>query len=194
MHGAPPKGIAPARLFRLLLGTPRPSYPLAWRAEAAPDIPLHVVALRSLDVEAALDAAKDAAPKGEHIDRFTAEIVALSLHTPEGRAFRSAEEAGALLDSEGAALTAEVLSALAIVSPTFVRSDTTAWGKALGEGARTASNINAALALGSCAEHGWGLSTPRPDIFFGLPIVDLTDGQLMAFHAAREVVKSLQRK
>jgi hypothetical protein len=194
MHGAPPKGIAPARLFRLLLGTPRPHYPLTWRADAAPDIPLHVVALRGLDVEAALEAARAASPGGDHIERFTLEVVALSLHTPDGRAFRSVEEAGALPEDEGRALVAAVLGALAIVSPTFARSDSAAWGRALVEGARTGANINAALALGSCVEHGWGAVTPRPDIFFGLPIVDLTDGQLMAFHAAREVVKGLQHR
>ena len=194
MHGAPPKGIPNARLFRLLLARPRPWWPLSLRVAAAPETPLHVVALRGVEVEEALDAAKAHGGEDAHFDRFKLEVVARALHTPDGRAFGSADEPGALTDTEGEALVGAVLEGLAIVSPTYARSTVAAWEAALRDGARAGANLHEAVLLGGCVQHGWAGLTPRPDLYFGAPLADLTDGQMMAYRAAREVVKAMQSK
>lgn len=190
MFGKPPPGLDRAHLFRLLIALPVPTYPLSWRSPAAPDIPLHVVALRGVDVEEAIYAAKG---PGMVSGRVSLELLTMALHTPEGRAFADAEQAGALLDGDAAELTGEALAALAIISPTFARSDGPAWVEALREGAKAASNIRQTLFLGACEEHGFGVCTPRPDLYFGRPIGLLTDGQLMAYDVARSIVRDMMR-
>ena len=184
MFGPPPAGFDRARLFRLLTALPVPTYPLTWRSSAAPDIALHVVALRGGEVEDAV-----AVPS-----RVSLELLVRALHTPEGPAFATVEEAGALTDGDAAELTAEAMTALAIVSPTFARSDGPAWEAALRDGARAPGNMRATLALGACEEHGFGFSTPRPDLYFGRPIGLLTDEQLMAYDVARSIVRDMRRK
>lgn len=195
MHGAPPRGVPPARLFRLLLRSPRPCLPLQWRAPGAEWAALHVVALRGIEVDEALDAARAAMGEAAHFDRFRLAVLRASLRLSADGApvFASVEDAGALQDGEAEALLDEVFVALGTCSPTYARSDLAAWDRALREGARAPGNLHETVALGSCIEHGWAGSTPRPDLYYGVPIGALTDGQMMAYRAARAVVADLQR-
>lgn len=157
----------------------------------APWLALSAVALRGAEVEAALERARAAAPGGGHFGRFRLEVLVLSLWAGDAPAFGSVEEAGALLTGDADALCAEVFDALAVVSPTYARSDVSAWERVLHTGAADPTNVFEALLLGGCIEHGWGGLTPRPDLYFGCPLAALTDGQLMAYRAARAVVSDL---
>lgn len=196
MHGPPPAPAlcSPARLWRLLaaVGVGRPWWPLSLRVAAAPQTPLHVIALRGCEVEGLLDAARDWAGSAPHYERFRAEVLAASLHTPEGRAFASPDAAGGLLADEADALVDACFAALATCSPTYQRSDVGRWEAVLRDGARDPANLHDAIALGACVEHGWAGTTPRPDLWFGCAIGALTDGQMMAYRAARDVLRSLQ--
>ena len=195
MHGSPPAPAlcAPARLWRLLASAGgRPAWPLALRCAAAPSIALHVVALRGVEVEALLDGARPTGAAKPHYERFRLAVMAAALHTSEGRAFPSPDAAGALLADEADALVDACFAALAICSPTYQRSAVGQWEAALLAGARDPANLHEAVALGACVEHGWAGTTPRPDLWFGCAIGALTDGQQMAYRAAREVVRGLQ--
>jgi hypothetical protein len=119
-------------------------------------------------------------------------VLAASLHTPDGRAFAHPDAAGGLLADEADALTDACFAALAICSPTYQRSAVAAWEAVLAEGARDPANLADAVALGACVEHGWASTTPRPDLWWGCAVGALTDGQMMAFRAARAVLRSLQ--
>lgn len=193
MHGPPPAPAlcSPARLWRLLaaVGVGRPWWPLSLRVAAAPQTPLHVIALRGVEVEALLD---DAGPLATRYERFRLAVVAAALCTPEGHAFAFPADAGALDAREADALADACFAALAVCSPTYQRSDVGRWEAVLQEGARDPANLHAAVALGACAEHGFAGTTPRPDLWFGCAIGTLTDGQMMAYRAARAVMKDLQ--
>lgn len=187
-----PSGWTPERLFRLLLRTPRPALPIAYRVPGAEHIPLDVRALRPLE-EAALIDTVAAQPEAARAGAFAAQLVAATLWTPKGLAFPSAEAVGQLYSDEADALASAVLAALEVVSPSYRSGDEEAWRLWLGQGARHISNLALTFRLGGCVEVGWRAS-PRPDWFFGMPIGDLTDGQWMAFRAASEVVAEHQRK
>lgn len=139
-----------------------------------------------------LDAARDWAGPAAHYERFRVEVLAAALWTPEGRAFASPDAAGGLLADEADALADACFAALAICSPTYQRSAVAQWEAVLAEGARDPANLADAVALGACVEHGWASTTPRPDLWWGCAIGGLTDGQMMAFRAARAVLRSLQ--
>ncbi len=194
MHGPPPAHVKPARLWRLLASTGdgRPAWPLSLRCAAAPQTPLHVRALRGAEVEAMLDDARDWAAPAPHYERFRVEVLAASLHTPAGRAVAHPDATGGLLADEADALADACFAALAICSPTYQRSAVAAWEAVLAEGARDPANLADAVALGACVDHGWASTTPRPDLWWGCAVGALTDGQMMAFRAARAVLRSLQ--
>ena len=125
-------------------------------------------------------------------------LVAASVWLDGERAFDGVADVAALSSAEATELAAEVLAALAIVSPTYAHSDSAAWEAALHQGARAHENIHDAIWLGQCVDTSAGFSvvytTPRPDRYFGLPIGELTDGHHMAFAAARRVVEELRPK
>lgn len=195
MHGPPPAPAicSPARLWRLLASAEggRPSWPLSLRCAAAPDTPLHVVALRGAEVEALLDDARPHGGAKADYGRFRMAVLAASLWTPDGRAFSCPAGAGYLQSDEAEALADACFAALAICSPVYRRSPLPQWEAVLRDGARDPSNVLDAISLGACVEHGFAATTPRPDLWFGCPIGSLTDGQMMAYRAAREVLRDL---
>jgi hypothetical protein len=155
----PPEGVDPAALFRRLCEAPRARRPLGFRLPGAEHLAIEVRALRPGEEAEALASRGDVA----------AELAARALWTPAGRAARSAAELGELGELEHRALVSEVLVALAEVSPSYGRSDTTAWMRALREGAAHPSNFSIAYALGSSIDSGFSRNTPRPDRYFGMP-------------------------
>lgn len=187
-----PRQWPPERLFRLLLGAPRPRIPLDLRIAGAERVALEVRALRPLEEAAAVDEAAQVSVE-RRTDLLEAGLVVAALWTLGGPAFRSAADLGLLFADEAAALARTTLAALGIVSPSYRRSDAAAWGRALREGAQHPTNLGLTARLGGCVEVGWRFS-PRPDWFFGLPLGELTDGQWMAFRAAREVVATWEKR
>lgn len=193
---APPVNVAPARLFRLLLRRPRPEISIAYRIRGVEHIPLRVRALSGVE-EAIVGDAGDG--WGDAAGSVVAgQLVAMALLTPGGPAFASAEDVGALDMSEAMRLAVAVRAALDIISPSYSRHDVAAWDAALKTGAKDARNMAAAVALGGCVDYALGFSTgrvtERPDRYFGMPLAEMTDGQWMAYRAARAVVQEMQDK
>jgi hypothetical protein len=190
----PPVDIAPERLFRLLLQRPRPRWPLSFRAAAAPHIALHAVALRGAELQGLIDEATHLKAPEARTAHLGLEVMARTLWTAEGPAFRSADEAGAFLEGDAALLRGELAAALAIIGPTFARSDTRAWARILRKGAEHRSNIDEALLAASAVDLGvFGGFVQRPDRYFGVALAEITDGQLMAYRAARALLSDLQK-
>lgn len=195
--GQPPGHIPPARLFRLLLQTPRASLPLSYRFPFAADVELRVQALTSVELAAAEDAAADIGDDGTRASVTARHILAACVTLDNGSpAFTDAAAVGMLTDREVGGLMAAVDPVLQGCSPTYSTSDARAWHRALRDGA--AANWHVASALGQCVDVAYGWSAmrimPRPDRYFGLPQHALTDGQWMAFRAARELVEETRKK
>jgi len=178
--GKPPAGIAPGRLFRLL-SSACPVWPLDLDLAGIPR--LYARGLSSAEVEAAHDGGRPAEA-----------IAALALCDAQGRpAFPSAGDIGKLPAPLADAIVGAAIDALSVVSPTYMRSVGRAWRDALVEGSRDPLN-SAAVSL-MCVAHdvivlpGKIHYTERPDRFYGAPLNRLTDGQLMAFRAARQVLE-----
>jgi hypothetical protein len=192
----PPAGVAPAKLFRLLLRRPRPEIAIAHRIRGVEHIPLRVRSLSSADDSDIAEAGEgwgDAAGSA-----IAGEFVARALLTNDGPAFASAAEVGALDTHEAMRLALAVKAALDIISPSYTRHDVAAWGKALKDGAKDVRNLTDAIALGGCVDYALGFSTgrvvERPDRYFGLPLAEMTDGQWMAYRAARALVQEMNNK
>jgi len=80
---------------------------------------------------------------------------------------------------------------IGVVSPTYNRSDSAAWGERLRAGASHDSNMAETLLLGQAFD--WTGGGEQPDRYFGAPLADLTDGQLMAYRAARDVIGMMRK-
>lgn len=200
MGGAsePPSHIAPAKLFRLLLQRPRARVALAYRFAGAEHVRLFVRALRSGELGEAFDAA-DHLPIELQGSRAMLELVARALVLEGGeRVFVDGLAVAELLEGrEADRLALEVCQALAWISPTYARSDTAAWHRVLVTGARDGANLHDAYTLGRCVDvalgSGFKQVTHRPDRYFGGAIADITDGQWMAFRAARSLVEEASK-
>ena len=190
----PPRHIAPAKLFRLLLRRPRPSIEIAHRFAGAEHVRLYVRALRSCDIGDAYDAAEHM-PAEVQGSRTMLELVARALVTETSApVFSCGLELADLLDErEAHSLSLDVYHALGCIGPTYARSDAASWHRALVTGARDAVNLHDAYVLGRCVDTALGAGlkqiTHRPDRYFGCAMADMTDGQWMAFRAARSVVE-----
>jgi hypothetical protein len=193
---SPPAGVAPARLFRILLQRPRAVAPLTRRITGAEGIALRVRAVSGLDEAAVADAAEGAGPTGA--SRAAAELISRALFTSDGPAFATAADVGVLMDFEAVALARDVRAVLDVISPTYARCDVGAWASILKKGAHAAMNWAETLALGGCVDIAYGFSTgrliERPDRYFGVPLAEMTDGQWMVYRAALDVVEGLRGK
>lgn len=187
---SPPK-LPPEDLFQALLERPYAVAPLDYRIPGVEDVPLRVRALSGRDYGAASRAGRDPGEIGRA--RFAKEILCRALLTPDGPAFASADEVGALRPDEAVELDAAVGLALAPISPVYGWSDVEAWMRVLQVGAEHPSNIGALYALAGCVDTAIGstvyVRTERPDRYFGVPIADITDGQWMAYRAARRTIE-----
>jgi hypothetical protein len=181
----PPKHISSDRLFRLLIARPRPTWPLEYRAPFAPNVALHVQALRGTEELSALDGAYGCSRTDPKWRDAMSRLVSLALYTPEGRAFSSVADMDLILDEEFFALTRAVSVGLGVVSPTYYSSDHHQWDQVLQKGARHFTNAAEMYLLGGC-------ETARE--YYGTPLADLTDGQLMAYRAARRIVINEQER
>ncbi len=187
----PPRDVPPERLFRVLLGRPRPVWPISLRFDYAPELALSVRALTATEDEGARDLDLEL-PEDVRRAQWVTRTVAASLLVDGAPAFSSPEEVEGFSDAEIVAMASSVLDALAVVSPSYSRSDTVAWASYLQRGATHPTNTSLFMAIGAGAfEQGIRGSWFRfawTD-FFGMPAIDLTDGQRMAYEAARKVFK-----
>lgn len=197
---SPPQEVPKHILFRSLLERPRPRWPLKFRVPCAPDIQLYAVALRGIEHAEALEANEGAEEAqgqadGEQltVTAIAADLVARAVHTRRGRAFSGAAEVLMLRGDEVAVLGLDVLNALHRISPTYQQSNVDAWRMALKEGAQHPSNFHEALTMyRSCDRVGMnGVAYERPDRYFGMPMCEMTDGHLMAYSAAVELVNNM---
>ena len=181
----PPPEVPPARLFRLMLRRPRP-----WLAIdlsiAGIRRGVSCVALTTRDWAEVWDAHEDQPEEArEHWRQI--EVVARSLHL-EGKplGMGAPELADSLHDYELTRAVQALSPALATVSPQRGTYDPEAWMRALRTGAREIRNERRAFALAMSFDPGWSHNVPRPDRFFGVGPDDLTEGQWIAFFAARK--------
>lgn len=182
----PPRDVPPERLFRLLLRRPRPVLPLAFRFPFAPDLALSVRGLTAYEDACIGDVDPDDPTRKSVIGR---RVIAAMLLADGAPAFAGPEAVGGLTEYEIAAVGSAVAEAAAVVSPMRRRVDRDAWDTALQRGAVHPSNIGLTVAVASASE---ALIAPRalihvaaPERYFGAPIADITDGQLLAYYAAK---------
>jgi hypothetical protein len=191
----PPRDVAPERLFRLLLGRPRPVLPISFRFPWAPAVPLSVRGLTALEYASA-DDVDPGLPEAVRRSQVSRRLIAAWLLADGVPAF-SPEDVGALDETEVEALWQAVAPAAGIVSPQFRTADTDAWTEALKKGAAHPSNRALASIIAFSAEvvAGFGVTAQisAPDRYFGLPYADLTDGQIMAYQAAKKLAEEASK-
>lgn len=182
----PPKHVSHARLWRLLSTCERPELAIPYRIPCAPGLALSVQGLTGHELAEALD--RD--DTNQHGDPIGA-LISAALLADGQRAFRICD-VGALYPSEFHSLSLEVLRALETISPFMALSDRDEWNEALGDGAASPCNISIASTMADCYSMSIGGQAiwrmPRPDRYYGKHTGALTDGQLMAFRAAFDVV------
>lgn len=193
-NSAPPSHIDAASLFRLLSTRERPCVDLGYRLPLAPDVLLRVQGLRGPEMAAAYHV--DSPDRMRGASTAAARVVACSLLDDDGLAFGSAGDLGGLTLSELTQLGGAVHAALATISPTYGRSDIGAWSARLTEGAKDDGNYFTAITMANCTDVVMGMGgaayMPRPDRYYGKPVIELTDGQLMAYRAAWDMVNELR--
>lgn len=164
--------------------------PLAFRFPFAPALALSVRGLTALEDAEVVDV--DAA-HGEEIRRseVTRGLMVACLVADDRPAFGSPEEVDALTEDETDALLAAVAPAFNTVSPLRRRIDLDAWQEVLKRGAQHPLNISAAATVAAATRTVIGFSgvvrESAPERYFGLPLADLTDGQILAYSAAKAV-------
>lgn len=196
---APPSGVRPERLWRILSRTPRPWLPIDLNIIGAPEGCRVVAGTQDQEAEVLSLSMGDSS----HSQTYRLERTALALHDEQGRRFfRSGEHLAKTLDRVSSdILTGRVLEALYVCAPNQILIDRPAWISVLQKGAKEALNHYRALSMARC-EDPPGMTIrpkdgkqvgfaarPRPDLFYGLPPEQLTDGQMLAFDAARKAFK-----
>ncbi len=114
------------------------------------------------------------------VDRAGA-LALMALVTPSGRAAISRDHVEELTSAEVTSLAMNIHGALDIISPVYWRHNVRLWRDKLKLGALQGSNLSQLLSIGSCVERGDGSITMRPDRYYGLPVCEITDAQLLAF-------------
>jgi len=186
----PPPDVRPERLFRLLLGRPRPTLPIAFRFPWAPEVAFSVRGLTALEDAMAGDVPAEGPDELWHSE-VVRRLLAFWVLADGAPAFQDADAVGALEELEIAALWRATRPATAIISPQYRTANTDAWQDALDAGARHPSNRALAGLIHYSSELaiGFGATTrvSAPDRYFGLPYADLTDGQIIAYQAAKKI-------
>jgi hypothetical protein len=175
-----------ARLFRVL-SSRQPRWPVDFRPPGLERFRLEARGLSAHEADDLFDDF-DNYERDKRLALTSPELVAVALLANGQRAFRSAEEVGELPSAVLDPLAAAVHRALAICSPLYGRSTRAAWDAVLRAGAAQTAVTSA---LGGCVGEA---GSERPDLYFGMPLCELTDGQWMAYRAARAHVDSLRPK
>lgn len=177
-----PSKVAPERLFRALAGRDRPSWQLPeWHGVSG----LSVCALSGSELDEIIPFGQVLTEVASSESRSTLISTTLVDHTG-ARVFGSASDVGHMMERDADTLFALVAEALCIISPTYGRSDSAEWRRTLRRGAEHPGNRALCRAAIESFEVVPPSATflPRPQMFFGKPLADLTDGQWWAFDAA----------
>jgi hypothetical protein len=163
----------------MLLRRPRPVLRLDCRLDVAPTIALYAQALTA--PERAL--IQDAEPA-----ECDAVFLTLSLVDADGLpVFTRREQTHHLQDHEVDALVDALLKAHRVISPSRASCDVKAWEEVLTKGAQEPASFALVQQIRDACSRDANFKRPfqpRPDLYFGLPLADITDGQRMAFSAA----------
>lgn len=185
----PPKHITPERLFRILSDPEGPRLAIDYRITGAENVPLEVRAPTARAFAIALDQEGDDTTSKEAAQRRA--LIATTLWSGGMRAFGTFGEVGQLYASEFAALEEAVLVALEVVAPSSCYSHRALWWARLKEGSKVPSNWPIALAMAHSQDLVSGFKpplVPRPERYYGRPVCELTEGQMMAYEAACSAV------
>lgn len=192
-YPGPPKHVPPERLFRLLLGRPRPVLPLELRLDFAPKVALAARALTPWEDESARDVPPDL-PTAARASQILQRLVVGALLADGEPALRSTADLGGFSERELGVMGAAVMGALDVVSPALRRIDRTLWNAYLEAGAKHGSNGSIVNAIGASSievgARGNLRFMPRWQDYFGVPFAEVTDGQRMAYDAASKVFES----
>lgn len=152
---------------------------------------LYARAIPTHERMALLDAAARL-PRGASGIDYALALIATTLETEDGSKAVTRAEVDALDDARARMLTDAVAEALAVCAPEFNDIHVGSWRERLKEGARV--NIGTAWRMSSAFDVGYMVRKRRPDLYWGKPLVSLTDGQFLAYDAACEVVAAMQEK
>lgn len=128
-------------------------------------------------------------------------VVAAALWEPGGPVFSSPEQASRMPQREWLRLVDASLRALYGVMPSRSFCNERQWGewtRVLETGARHPTNLSEMVRIHACCDVVVGFAgrafLRRPDRYFGLPVADITEGQILAFDAAFNVAESFRQK
>jgi hypothetical protein len=148
----------------------------------------HVVAQRGDDVEHWLEWGN---AQSDRESARAAGLVHLSLYRGSVRVYASPYDVLELDDEAFEHVSRVVLAAMSVCSPTYLHIDLDAWKRVLSDGAK--HHANAVTRSDMCMSHDLVpfVKSPieRPDRYFGKARSELTDGQLLAFRAARAHIR-----
>ncbi len=190
MHEPPAASVcSPAHLYRVLTSG-QPRWPLTYQPPGLERFKLEARGLSSCEAGHVFDEL-DRLEKGVRATAQMLDLVALTLLADGRPAFTSSEQVGGLPTHIVEALGRAVYEALSVCAPLYRSTNDVAWERVLREGAR--ANWRIALALGGSIDEGATRWIDRPDRFWGRPLIEITDGQWMAYRASRWFVDQLPK-
>jgi hypothetical protein len=166
----------------LLSDVPRPKLSIEYRIARAKNIPLTVQGLRGVEEAAALDAIEGIENEEVKYSTVAAELISKSLLTPRGPAFLCAADVMLLTDIEMRALWQKVRESLNIISPTYANANILAWKTYLRDGVSSHGNIVESFKMSAVSAYE----------YYGIPLRELTDGQIIVFEAAKDYYNEQQ--
>lgn len=129
-------------------------------------------------------------PEPVRADWLRCAFVAAAVRDPQGRRLWADGDAmaAALPEDLADAVAGKVMAVALSLGPSRLFSDYAAWDRAIRDGANHDSNAAFAVPLGQCVGAN---GAPRPDRYWGLSLCQITEGQWIAFRAARAMVLAL---
>jgi len=184
----PPPGVAPEVLFRRFV-VPKPRLRLDFRFKSFQHPALWVEALTTTEIVAAIEGCSES--------EALVNIIPRSLTAGGEFVFGDVDELLDLPDPEVDALIIGFGKAFREICPISYQSDWHEWLSELKKGAQHHTNERATVLLGQCYEAAtFGNRVrilDRPDRYFGVQMHRLTDGQMMAYRAARALHEDRMR-
>lgn len=170
----PPREVAPVRLFELL-SDPAPRWPIAATLAALGDIRLSARPLTPLEWARARQ-------------EWPAGLLSAAVLADGEPLFPDAVSVGYLTAEEAHDLCRATMAALDVVAPTYGRIDVRKWQAVLADGAAHSGSLVRGMV--ACVEPvGLGGYVERPDRYWRIPMYEITDGQWLAFRAARRALE-----
>lgn len=180
----------PARLFRVLTSG-QPRWPLSYRPPGLERFALEARGLSACEAADLFDEL-DRLERDKRAALLTLDLIALTLLADGRRAFSSPDEVAGLPSHVVTSLGLAVFDALRVCGPLYRSTNDAAWERVLRQGAK--ENPWTASVIGACVDDGPSLIIGRPDRYWGKPVIEITDGQWMAFRASRWFIESITPK